>query len=66
MQPGVCMQARKLHRAEEDMRRVKKLKSVDLPASEQSREALRTEQNLLRGHLDNERSVLTFPPRGVG
>jgi len=50
--------ARKLHRAEEDMRRVKKLKSVDLPASEQSREALRTEQNLLRGHLDNERRVL--------
>ena len=53
-----CVQARKLHRAEETMRRVRKLKTIDLPASEQSREALRAEQNQLRGDLDNEKRTL--------
>lgn len=50
--------ARNLRRAEEVMRRVKKLKTIDLPASEQSRDELRTEQNQLRGDLDNERRTL--------
>ena len=40
------------------MRRVRKLKTIDLPASEQSREALRAEQNQLRGDLDNEKRTL--------
>mmetsp|Transcript_60583 Transcript_60583/g.145735 ORF Transcript_60583/g.145735 Transcript_60583/m.145735 type:complete len:757 (+) Transcript_60583:1-2271(+) len=50
--------ARKLHRAEETMRRVRKLKTIDLPASEETREALRAEQNQLRGDLDNEKRTL--------
>ena len=40
------------------MRRVRKLKTIDLPASEETREALRAEQNQLRGDLDNEKRTL--------
>ena len=50
--------ARKLHRADEEMRKIKKLKTVDKPASQQTMDSLRSEAQQMRAEVDSRRSDL--------
>jgi len=50
--------ARKLYRADEEMGKIKKLKTIDKPASQQTMDALRSEAQRMRGEVESRRSDL--------